>query len=398
MRGTRIMRWAGVAAVVAANALHAQGTPPAQTAATPAAAPAQPPSVCGTTPYCTETSDFAAVITNFRTSDFRGYKMIDEVMHFQNKTPKSLVLAYVQNSGTIIDDKGNRYVVWGANGVRGIGQVYGGSFDPRFALDPNGSGDAQFELAWYPGQQIYGFNFSFDLSIDEINSYQGNQHSLGGEFPLHYQGLANGISSGGQVAMGGGAAAGGGAGAAVAAVAAGGGPGGGPGGAASGNRAAAGGQPCNDSGVAGTAAAVAGATGSQTIQSAAAQGASTVSQAASAVQSLTSLFSKKKPQPAKTAASPCGAAGGTVTQTEAGSVANPSSARGRSSTAPASATTAPATTAAPVAMKNPGVKPSARTVTQPTTKVATPVTATRPPAPRTGTKKTVTPDTSAKHP
>ena len=383
MRASRITRWAAVAAVVTAPALKAQGAPPAQPAASqsaPAAAPAQPPGVCGNTANCTETNDFAAVITNFRTSDLRGYKMIDVVMHFVNKTSKSLVLGYVQNSGTILDDKGNRYIVWGANGVRGIGQVYGGTFDPKFTLDAGGSGDAQFELAWYPGTQIYGFNFAFDLSIDEINSYEGGQHSLGGEFPLHFQGLANGISSNGQVAMGAGGAGG------MGATSAGGG---------------AGGQPCNNGGAAGTATAVANATGSQAVQGAAQQGATTVAQATTAVQGLASIFSKKKSQPAKPAANPCGSAGGTVTQSAAGSVATPGAPAPNGSTA----TTAPAATnPAPAAMKAGGVRQGTKPATQPTTTTApttaTPATTTpttRTPAPKTGPKKTVTPDTT-KHP
>ena len=389
MRASRITRWAAVAAAVTAQALHAQGAPPAQPAASqaaPAAAPAQAPSVCGSTANCAETNDFAAVITNFRTSDFRGYKMIDVVMHFVNKTSKSLVLGYVQNSGTIIDDKGNRYVVWGANGVRGIGQVYGGSFDPKFTLEGGGSGDAQFELAWYPGTQIYGFNFAFDLAIDEINSYEGGQHSLGGEFPLHFQGLANGVSSSGEVAMGAGGAGG-----------------------ASASGAGAGGQPCNNGGAAGTATAVANATGSQAVQGAAQQGASTVAQATTAVQGIASLFSKKKSQPTKPAANPCGSAGGTVTQAAAGSVAPSAASAGGA--APASASTAstattPAkatTSASAAAMKAGGVRPGTTPpVTQPTTKTATPTTTTTPashnPPPKAGTKKTVTPDTTAKHP
>lgn len=389
MRATRITRWAAVAAVVTAQALHAQGTPPAQPAASqaaPAAAPAQPPSVCGNTAYCAETNDFAAVITNFRTSDLRGYKMIDVVMHFVNKTSKSLVLGYVQNSGTIIDDKGNRYIVWGANGVRGIGQVYGGSFDPKFSVDAGSSGDAQFELAWYPGTQIYGFNFAFDLAIDEINSYEGGQHSLGSEFPLHFQGLANGISSSGQVAMGAGGAGG-----------------------ASASGAGADGQPCNN-GAAGTATAVANATGSQAVQGAAQQGASTVAQATTAVQSVASLFSKKKSQP-KPAANPCGSASGTVTQSAAGSVAPSAAAAGGASPAPAgNATTATApakatTSTDPAAMKagvvragtTPPVTPPT-TKTPPTTTTTTTTPTTHNPAPKNGNKKTVTPDTTTKHP
>lgn len=378
MRVPRITRWAAVAATLGAvPALRAQDAPAAPATAQPAAqtAPAQPPSVCGTTPNCVETNDFAAVITNFRTSDLRGYKIIDVVMHFQNKTANQLVLGYLQNSGTIIDDKGNRYIVWGANGVRGIGQVYGGSFDPKFTLGPSGNGDAQFELAWYPGQQIYGFSFSYDLTIDEINSYQGNQHSLGGEFPLHFQGLANGISTGGPVNL-------------ASAVSAAGGAGGG---------AAAGGQPCNNGGAAGTATSVANATGSQAVQGAAQTGANAVSTAASAVQSVASIFSKKKTTPAKPANSPCGSAGGSSAQSASTGAAT--------GTAASAATGAHATAAAPTATSNAA---AAKTTTPPTKTATTTATTPKAVAPatapvpttapvRTGAKKTVTPDTT-KHP
>lgn len=369
MRAPRLTRWAAVAATLsAAPALRAQDPAPAPAQPAAQAASTQPPSVCGNTPNCVESNDFAAVITNFRTSDLRGYKMIDVVMHFQNKTPKSLVLAYLQNSGTIIDDKGNRYIVYGANGVRGIGQVYGGSFDPKFTLDPSGNGDAQFELAWYPGQQIYGFTFSFDLTIDEINSYQGNQHSLGGEFPLHFQGLANGVSTGGPVAL------------AAGAVGAAAGMGGGGG--------AAGGQPCGNGGASGTADAVANATGSQAVQGAAAQ----VATAASAVQSVASIFSKKKNPPAKPAGSPCGSGGGSSAQS-----AKPASNGGGNGAATATAstpktTTATGTTAA--AAKTTTAPPTKTTTSTP--KVAAPATAPVPvsAAAKAGIRRTVTPDTT----
>lgn len=378
MRASRFMRCAVAAMGTAVPALAAQDAPaaPVQPAAAAQAAPAQPQTACGDTPNCVETGDFAAVITNFRTSDLRGYKMIDVVMHFQNKTSKQLVLAYLQNSGTIIDEKGNRYVVWGANGVRGIGQVYGGSFDPKFTLGPSGTGDAQFELAWYPGQQIYGFTFSFDLTIDEINSYQGNQHSLGGEFPLHFQGLANGVATSGQVAMAEGAA--------------------GAAGGMSGGATSATGQPCASGDAAGTATSVANATGSQAVQGAAAQGANAVATAASAVQSVASLFSKKKnPPPAKPAASPCGAAGASSAQ---------SAGAGAPATAPKSAVTAAAPPKTAVAVATPpktttAAPTKAAPTTATTAKVTAPATAPMPvrAVVHAGAKKTVTPDT-VKHP
>src|SRR6478672_7421506 len=204
MRVSRSVRWAVAAAgltagqTVLVSLVQAQAG--AVAASAPAAAPA--PTVCGTTPNCAESNDFAAMITNFRTSELRGYKMLDVVVRFRNKTANPLVLGYLQNSGTALDEKGNRYSVFGGNGVRGIGQVAGNSFDPKFTLPPGGIGDAQFELMWYPGQQIYGFTFMLDLTVDEINSYEGNQHSLGGEFPLHFEGLTNGVASGAALAAG----------------------------------------------------------------------------------------------------------------------------------------------------------------------------------------------------
>jgi hypothetical protein len=161
--------------------------------AAPAVSTAQS-SFCGSQALCYETADFAATITDFRTSTQGYYKIVDVIVRFQNKTNHPLGLGYVAGSGTAMDDRGNRYIVYGANGFRGIGQVYGTNFDPKFNLAPGGFGDAQFELMWAPGQTVYGLTFELNLTVDEINTVDGNQRTLGGEFPLHYRGLANGAS------------------------------------------------------------------------------------------------------------------------------------------------------------------------------------------------------------
>jgi hypothetical protein len=317
----RCMRWAVAAAGLTAAQtvlmpiLRAQaGTAAASAPAASAPAETAPPSVCGSTPNCAESSDFAAMITNFRTSDLRGYKMLDVVVRFRNKTVNPLVLGYVQGSGGAVDEKGNRYSVFGGNGVRGIGQVSGNSFDPKFTLPAGGVGDAQFELAWYPGQEIYGFTFMLDLTVDEINSYQGNQHSLGGEFPLHFEGLTNGVSSGTALAAG----------------------------------VVPGASPCNKGGVAGTAMSVAGATGSGTVQNAAGQASSTVATAATTVSGITSLFHHKKtqsPAPGAQPSDPCASA----TPAAVAQAAPPTS------TGPAVAT---ATAAGAIAPRNPAPVPN----------------------------------------
>src|SRR6266446_9600220 len=150
---------------------------------------------CGGQPLCLETNDFIATVTSFRTSTGGTSRIINVSVRFQNRTAQPLVLGYVANSGITTDERGNRYIVYGGNAYRGIGLVYGNTFDPRLTLRPAGSGDAQFEMHLPATSQNVGQTFTVDLTIDEINT-TGNQPALGGEFPLHFEGLANGVSQG----------------------------------------------------------------------------------------------------------------------------------------------------------------------------------------------------------
>ena len=160
------------------------------------AAPAAPPQICGNTAFCYETNDFAATITSFRiTTDAAKRQILDLSVRFQNKTAQQLVLGYVNGSGNASDDRGNRLVPWGPNANRGLGLVYGATFDPKFVVRPAGVGDAQFEFYPQGYPQVVGFTYTLDLTIAEINTFEGNQHTLGEEFPLHFQGLRNGSAS-----------------------------------------------------------------------------------------------------------------------------------------------------------------------------------------------------------
>jgi hypothetical protein len=154
-----------------------------------------PTNACGGQPLCMETSDFTTTVTSFRTSTGGTSRIINVSVRFQNRTAQPLVLGYVANSGITTDEHGNRYIVYGGNAYRGIGLVYGNTFDPRLTLRPAGSGDAQFEMHLPATSQNVGQTFTVDLTIDEINT-TGNQPALGGEFPLHFEGLTNGVSQG----------------------------------------------------------------------------------------------------------------------------------------------------------------------------------------------------------
>src|SRR5215475_7205408 len=95
----------------------------AQAPAAPAAPVAQAPSICGNQPLCYEAPDFAATVTDFRTS--QAGRIVDVGVRITNKTNNVLVLGYTNGSGIATDERGNRYVVWGGNGVRGMGLVNG---------------------------------------------------------------------------------------------------------------------------------------------------------------------------------------------------------------------------------------------------------------------------------
>ncbi len=301
-------------AQTAPNATQIQNAPtPAPMQAAPAAAQN---SVCGNQALCYETTDFAATITQFRVStDAWQNKVLDVMMHFQNKTNQLLSLGYVEGSASGLDDRGNRFGMNTANGgVRGIGVVAGNNMDPKFTLQPGGAGDARFELYWSPRGQIAGVQYEVELSIREINRVEGNQWMLGNENLLHYDNLSNGVgvaSASGSVGMG--SAFSGGAGTVPSgAVSAPGGAGTVSSGMATVNSVssvmggqpttAVAGQPCPP----GTAAKVTNVANAAGQQNATANNA--VSNATTAISSLGSLFHKKAAAPAATAtasATPC---------------------------------------------------------------------------------------------
>jgi hypothetical protein len=165
--------------------------------ALPTEASAQnPPNACASQPFCTESNDFVAVVTSFRigTNNVYKQKIIDVAVRFQNRTDHQLILGYVDHSGVATDDHGNRSIPWGPNAYRGIGLVTGNSFEPKLILRSGSSGDAQFELVQQGTPQLTGAVYVLDLTIAQIQPGPGNQQTLAGEFPLHFQGLANGAS------------------------------------------------------------------------------------------------------------------------------------------------------------------------------------------------------------
>jgi len=312
-------------------------------AAAQAAPPAGANSVCAGQPACYETGTFASAITDFRLSAVSGLKVIDTTIRFVNKTNQPLILGYVDGSAMAIDDQGNRYVIngyAGPNAIRGIGKIVGNNIDPKFVLQPASVGDSMYELIWRQGG-TEGVSFELDMTVRQITPLEGNQFSVGGEFPLQFRGLAAGMFSTGAAAAAGQAPAA--AGTAAMAGAAG---------------ASAAGQPCTTDGsgaapgAGGSVSTLADTANSVTGQKMPGGASNAISTASSSISSLGSLFGHKKAAAtaaAPAAAAPCVPAAGPGTANGASPFSGIANAMpGVAGSAPATTATAAASTATTV--------------------------------------------------
>lgn len=174
---------AGDGGAAPASARQASGKP-----ATPAG-----PSVCAGVAHCTEVKAFAATVTDFRTSNAGATKLVTINLRFQNRTSEPLVLGYVQGSGIVTDDRGNRYTVSGQGAVRGIGEISNRTFDPKFTLQPGEASDARLEFQWTPQRgQIFGTTYAVELAVREIEPLPAGQYQLGKEHLLKLDGFTAG--------------------------------------------------------------------------------------------------------------------------------------------------------------------------------------------------------------
>jgi hypothetical protein len=162
--------------------------PLAAAAALLAPAGAQAQAACQDQPHCAETSRFVATVTDFRESTSGYDRVVSVTLRIRNTSPRPLTLGYVQNSGLVTDDQGNRYQARDAS-LRGLGVVSGNTFDAKFTLPPGEFGDGRLEFAFRPGNAILGTRYVLELAVREIDPLQGNQWRLGREHALQYRGF-----------------------------------------------------------------------------------------------------------------------------------------------------------------------------------------------------------------
>jgi hypothetical protein len=174
-----------------AAAQAARGATPAPAAAAMQAAP----SVCPPGRLCDEVPSFAAAITDFKASQYdQATKAVSATVRFVNKTNRPLILGYVRTASVAINEAGNRYTIDQPANVRGIAEIAGGQFDPKFMVQPGQAADARFEFWWrWDGRAIIGQRaWDIDLTIREVNEIAPGQYRFGQEHALQFKGVAVG--------------------------------------------------------------------------------------------------------------------------------------------------------------------------------------------------------------
>jgi len=188
------------APVTPALIARAKGAPAAAAqnarGAAPAPAAARPPSLCAPNqPGCDDVGGFAARVTDFRTSQYnQNTKVVSATIRFVNKTTRPLILGYVRNSAIAINEAGNRYAASSPDNVRGMSEIAGAQFDPKFTVQPGQASDTRVEMAWrWDGREIIGQRtWNMDMTVREVSEVAPGQYRFGQEHALQFKALVPG--------------------------------------------------------------------------------------------------------------------------------------------------------------------------------------------------------------
>jgi len=142
---------------------------------------------CAGQPGCIEVPSFVATVTGFRPAAQGGARTVALTLQFRNKSPRPLVVGYLENSGLATDDRGNRYTI--ASGeVAGIGVVSNNSFDPRFVLQPGETGEVSLQFVSAGAGGAAGTSWNIEIGIREIDRLSEKQYRLGKTHLLQFKG------------------------------------------------------------------------------------------------------------------------------------------------------------------------------------------------------------------
>ena len=165
---------------------------PARPAPQAQQAPRTVPSVCSGKRYCEESNSFAAIIRDFRPSSLPdSTRIVSATIKFLNKTNRPLTLGYLRTAAVAIDERGNRYTLPTPENVRGIGEISGREFDPKFTIAAGQTADARFEFIWrWNGRDLLGQKaWDIELAVREAIEDAPRQFRFGAEHVLQFRGV-----------------------------------------------------------------------------------------------------------------------------------------------------------------------------------------------------------------
>jgi hypothetical protein len=146
---------------------------------------------CAGQPGCIDVPSFMVIVTGFRPATQGGSRTVTLTLQFRNKSPRPLVVGYLENSGVATDDRGHRYTI-GSGAVGGIGVVSNNSFDPRFVLQPGETGEVSLQFVSAGAAGAGGSSWDIEIGIREIDRLTEKQYRLGKSHLLQFRGYRAG--------------------------------------------------------------------------------------------------------------------------------------------------------------------------------------------------------------
>ena len=137
-----LLQYGGLANGLAGAATSASGSMPLPASATaPTTAQVAGPDACAGAARCTDAGPFTATIQQVTASTVSTWHLVRFTMQLRNNAAEPLVLAYVESSGSMTDNLGNRYVLDSRvqGRVMGIGLTNRLQADPQLVLRPGES-------------------------------------------------------------------------------------------------------------------------------------------------------------------------------------------------------------------------------------------------------------------
>lgn len=139
---------------------------------------------------CAASASLVATVTQFRAGNTGPTHWAQANLRLTNRGREPVTLAYVERSGHLLDEHGNRYEVKRGTGVQGIGVAAARTVDTSFTLQPGEGAEARFEFGWYRYQQQHtGLQFQMAMAVREVTPLPGGQVRLGREHTLRWETL-----------------------------------------------------------------------------------------------------------------------------------------------------------------------------------------------------------------